>query len=119
MINSFKQYKKTAYQPGMDVQEDFASMSKTTYPHLASQIDKTKKLHQQLAITEAKYITLQQQVENAKNLLDYARDAQNEKEIRWLNMMHTHLDLIISKYYETKILPLKAQLWGCGWSLKR
>jgi hypothetical protein len=112
MINNFRQYKNPVYQPGMVEQVDFASMSKAAYPDLAAQIDKTTQLYQQLAITEAKYITLQQQVEKAKELLDDARKNQHEKEINWLNLMHTHLTLIVSKYYETRILPLKTQLWG-------
>lgn len=111
MFNDFKQYKNQDFLPGIDLEAGFASMSKTTYPHLAGQIDKTIQLHQQLAIVEAKYASLQQQVEMAKSLLDNSSNEKSEKELIWLNMMYSHLNLVLSKYYETKILPLKAQIW--------
>jgi hypothetical protein len=119
MIHQFKQYKYQEYKPCSQMQDGFASMSKTEYPSLAIQIDKTTRLRQQLAIVEAKYLSMQQQTEIAKNLLVDPGVEKNEKELLWLTMMQSHMAIILSNYYEKKVLPLRAGLWGMQMEYER
>ena len=80
------------------------------HPKLALEMDKTDRLHRQLAIYKTKHAVLQQQQMLIQHIMDQTATEASEKEKLWLQMLYHGVCHNISKFDEGKQLPLKAKI---------
>ncbi|MEO6670970.1 MAG: helix-turn-helix transcriptional regulator [Ferruginibacter sp.] len=81
-----------------------------TVPKLAFQLDKAERLHQQLTIVQSKHAVLQQQLLLIQKMMANCDEYTSEKEKLWLQMLYHGLCCKISKFDESKQVPLKAKI---------
>ncbi len=80
------------------------------HPRLAFQLDKAERLQQQLSVLKTRHMVLQQQMLLIKKLMDNCDEYTNEKEKLWLQMLYHGVCCKLSKFDESKQLPLKAKI---------
>lgn len=81
-----------------------------TVPKLAFQLTKAERLQQQLTIVQSKHAVLQQQLLLIQKMMANCDEYTSEKEKLWLQMLYHGLGCKISKFDESKQVPLKAKI---------
>ena len=79
-------------------------------PKLAFQLYKVKMLQQQLFVLQSRHAVLQQQMLLVKKMMDSCNGQTGEKEKLWLQMLYHGLCCKISKFDESKQLPLRGKI---------
>ena len=74
------------------------------------ELDKAGRLQQQLSILKSRHELAQQQMLIIKKLFGNCDEQTSEKEKRWLQMLYHGVVCKISKFDETKQLPIKAKI---------
>ena len=80
------------------------------HPKLAFQLDKAERLQQQLWVLQSRHAVLQQQMLLIKKMMDSGNGQTGEKEKLWLQMLYYGLCCKISKFDESKQLPLRGKI---------
>ena len=80
------------------------------HPKLAFQLDKAERLQQQLSMLQSRHAVLQQQMLLIKKMMDSGNGQTGEKEKLWLQMLYHGLCCKISKFDESKQLPLRGKI---------
>ena len=80
------------------------------HPRKALALARAERLEHQLFVLKSRHNILQQRMLLIQHLIDNGKEQASEKEKCWLQMLYHGLNAGLSKFDETKQLPLKAKI---------
>ncbi|MFT3910318.1 MAG: transcriptional regulator [Ferruginibacter sp.] len=98
------------YEASSELPEPLKPLEHNLHPRLAVELNKANRLQQQLSVIKNRHAVLHQQMLLIKKMMDNCDKQTNEKEKLWLQMLYHGVCCKLSKFDESKQLPLKAKI---------